>query len=49
MRDQPAAGLMLPLTVQFLIAMLAFGLNERMARKAAEGEQNPGVDVVGVI
>jgi putative transposase len=34
MRDQPAAGLMLPLTVQFLIAMLAFGLNERMARKA---------------
>jgi hypothetical protein len=25
---------MLPLTVQFLIAMLAFGLNERMARKA---------------
>jgi hypothetical protein len=26
--------LMLPITVQFLVAMLAYGLNERMARKA---------------
>ena len=25
---------MLPVTVQFLVAMLAYGLNERMARKA---------------
>ena len=25
---------MLPLTVQFIVAMLAYGLNERMARKA---------------
>jgi hypothetical protein len=25
---------MLPITVQFLVAMLAYGLNERMARKA---------------
>jgi len=33
-RDHPAAGLMLPVTVQFLVAMLAYGLNERMVRKA---------------
>jgi hypothetical protein len=25
---------MLPVTVQFLVAMFAYGLNERMARKA---------------
>jgi putative transposase len=29
-----ASTLMLPLPVQFLVAMLAYGLNERMARKA---------------
>jgi putative transposase len=32
-RDHPAAGLMLPVTVQFIVAMLAYALNERMARK----------------
>ena len=32
---------MLPVTVQFLVAMLAYGLNERMARKAEYlGEEN---------
>jgi hypothetical protein len=33
-QGQPEPDSMLPVTVQFLVAMLAYGLNERMARKA---------------
>ena len=33
-RATSRCGLTLPLTVQFIIAMLAYALNERMARKA---------------
>jgi len=33
-RANPDCALMLPLTVQFLVAMLGYGLSERMVRKA---------------
>jgi hypothetical protein len=33
MQGQPAADEMLPVTVQFIVAMLGFALNERMARR----------------
>ena len=31
MRDHPRAGPMLPVTIQFIVAMLAYALNERMS------------------
>ena len=36
-QDQPAADLMLPINVQFIVAMLAYGLNERVETRAVFG------------
>ena len=33
MQGQPAADEMLPVTVQFIVALLAFALNDRVARR----------------